>query len=118
MTPLSDIERIGHILDRIDRIQYAEIILIELESEDESWEEAQAAFDAICYNLLVIGEAVKSLSDKITKANASIPWSAIVGMRDILAHEYFRVDGTVVRATIDQPLQKLKKLCEKVLSKS
>ena len=38
-------------------------------------------------------------------------------MRNILAHEYFRVEGNVVRATIDKPLQDLKKVCEIALEK-
>ena len=62
MTSITDFSRIVHILDRIDRIQYAETILLEFENEEDSWEEAQVAFDAILYDLLVIGEAVKSLT--------------------------------------------------------
>lgn len=112
---ISASSRLRHILDRIDRIQYAETILLEFEDEEDSWEEAQVAFDAFLYDLLVIGEAVKALPANITKKYSMIPWNKIAGMRDILAHEYFRVEGKVVRATIDKPLQGLKLVCEKAL---
>ncbi len=117
MTAITNFSRIVHILDRIDRIQYAETILLEFENEEDSWEEAQVAFDAILYDLLVIGEAVKSLTSELKDEYSFIPWNQIAGMRDILAHEYFRVEGKVVRATIDKPLQDLKKVCELALEK-
>ena len=117
MTAITNFSRIVHILDRIDRIQYAETILLEFENEEDSWEEAQVAFDAILYDLLVIGEAVKSLTPELKEEYSFIPWNQIAGMRDILAHEYFRVEGKVVRATIDKPLQDLKKVCELALEK-
>jgi len=112
---VSDSSRLAHILDRIDRIQYAETILLEFENEEDSWEEAQVAFDAILYDLLVIGEAVKALTSNLKDTYSPIPRAQIAGMRDILAHEYFRVEGKVVRATIDKPLQELKKVCELAL---
>ncbi len=101
------------ILERIARINFAESILIEAERDPEKWEDGEVAFDAILYNLLVIGEAVKTVGEKMKSEITSPLWNQIAGMRDILAHEYFRVDGKIVRATIDQPLQELKKFCEK-----
>ena len=112
MTSRTDSERLVDILDRIRRIEYAEILLLAAEEDEESWEEAEVAFDAILYDLLVIGEAVKALSEKFKKAHEFIQWNQIAGMRNILTHEYFRVDGKIVRATIDKPLQELKQVCE------
>ena len=117
MTSRTDVERLGDIIDRIDRIKFAEIVLIEAEEEEDSWEEAQVAFDAILYDLLVIGEAVKSLSQSFKDQFPVTPWSQISGMRDILAHEYFRVDSKVVRATIDSPLENLKNICLEEIEK-
>ena len=113
MTSRTDSERLADIKERIERIKFAEVTLMEAESDPESSEASQIAFDAILYNLLVIGEAVKSLSDEFKMKFDFLPWTQITGMRDILAHEYFRVDSTVVIATIDKPLEELKKICEK-----
>ena len=48
--------------------------------------------DAILYNLVIVGEAVKSLSDETRAKRAEIPWRQIAGLRDLLAHEYYRID--------------------------
>lgn len=43
---------------------------------------------AVERQLLVIGEAAKHLSEGFRKRVPSVPWSAIIGLRNILAHEY------------------------------
>ena len=63
--------------------------------------------DAVAYNLLVIGEAVKSLSAEIRDADPDVPWSDVAGMRDLLAHEYFRVDAAIVEQTVRKDLAAL-----------
>jgi uncharacterized protein with HEPN domain len=72
---------------------------------------AGTAFDAILYDLLVIGEAVKALSAEIRERHPHVPWSQITGMRDVLAHDYFRILSDVVRTTIDRPLTVLEAAC-------
>jgi len=41
--------------------------------------------------ILVIGEAAKNISESTKKDYSEIPWKSIVGMRNILAHEYGEV---------------------------
>jgi uncharacterized protein with HEPN domain len=113
MSEVTDQTRLTHILDRIDRIQHAESIL----PETDLGKEAQVVFDAILYDLVVIGEAVKALSTELKHRYSLIPWIEISDMRNILAHEYFRVDTRVIRATIDKPLAQLKSVCEEALKK-
>ena len=48
--------------------------------------------DAVIRQLEIIGEATKKLSETIRSQNPDIPWRRIAGMRDILIHDYFRVD--------------------------
>jgi uncharacterized protein with HEPN domain len=42
--------------------------------------------------LEIIGEAVKGIPDHIRAGHPAVPWRDIAGARDILIHEYFRVD--------------------------
>ena len=42
--------------------------------------------------LEIIGEAVKGVPDPVRAKHAAVPWREIAGARDILIHEYFRVD--------------------------
>jgi uncharacterized protein with HEPN domain len=40
---------------------------------------------------MVIGEAARRVSDSFKDAHLEIPWSSIVGQRNVLAHEYGEV---------------------------
>lgn len=61
---------------------------------------------AILHQLLVIGEAVKRLSEDFRNHHPKIPWARIAGMRDKLIHEYDAVDLEEVWKTVtkDVPL--------------
>ena len=52
--------------------------------------------DAVTRNLEIIGEAVKYLPIELTEAFPQIPWRAIAGFRDILAHSYFRTEDSII----------------------
>ena len=43
---------------------------------------------AVERQILVIGETAKRLSDTFKSKHPEIPWNAIIGQRNILAHEY------------------------------
>lgn len=46
---------------------------------------------AVERQLLVIGEAANHLSESIIAANPDVPWSSMVGLRNIIAHDYGEV---------------------------
>jgi uncharacterized protein with HEPN domain len=47
----------------------------------------------------VIGEAVKNLAPETRSLEPDIPWADIAGLRDLIAHEYFRIEIGRVLAT-------------------
>jgi uncharacterized protein with HEPN domain len=47
---------------------------------------------AVCYQVAILGEAVKQLSDDFRTGHPEVPWKKIAGMRDRLVHGYDRVD--------------------------
>lgn len=64
--------------------------------------------DAICMNLIALGEAVKGL-DKITKGELllrypEIYWSGVMKMRDKIAHHYFEMDAEIVFKTLKEDI--------------
>jgi len=64
-------------------------------------------FDAVLFNLEVIGEAVKKLPED---AKASVPeadWSGPARMRDLIAHHYFAVDSRIVWEAATQHVPRL-----------
>ena len=109
----SDRERLADILAAVDRIKDAEAMLAAAEDAvDEAT--ARVAFDAVLYNLVVIGEAVNALPPAVVAADREVPWRDIVDMRNFLAHEYFRVRSEMVRKTVDAPLARLRIAIERI----
>jgi len=64
----------------------------------------------IIHHLQLIGEASNHLSDELTERNQDIPWADIVGLRNILVHQYFGIDLRQVweTAELDMPVLKAK----------
>lgn len=52
--------------------------------------------DAILRNLAVIGEAVKALPEESIAAMPEVPWASIAGLRNVVVHEYFRIDPDII----------------------
>jgi len=52
--------------------------------------------DAVIRNLEIIGEAARNIPEDIRNILPDIPWKRIVGFRNIVIHEYFDVDLSVV----------------------
>ncbi|MEI2387461.1 HepT-like ribonuclease domain-containing protein [Breoghania sp. JC706] len=59
-------------------------------------------FKAVSASLMEIGEAVKALPEEVTGRYPQIPWRAIAGLRDRVAHEYFQVDVEVIWTTLER----------------
>ena len=71
--------------------------------------------NAIALCLLQIGELVKNLSNEFTSANQNIPWYAIRGMRNVVAHQYGKIDVETLWETSLKDIQQLQIFCEKRL---
>jgi uncharacterized protein with HEPN domain len=65
------------------------------------------AYDAVLRNLAVVGEAVKSLPDDFKQEHADTPWASIAGLRNVVVHEYFRVNPDMIRDIVDNQLAPL-----------
>lgn len=66
------------------------------------------AHDAVLRNLAVIGEAVRSLSPETREHIPEVPWAAIAGLRNVVVHEYFRINPDLVLDIVDNQLSPLK----------
>lgn len=76
--------------------------------------------DAICMNLIAMGEAVKGL-DKQTHGELlscypDVNWSGVMRMRDKIAHHYFDIDTDVVFQTVQLDIPKMKEVISRMLS--
>jgi uncharacterized protein with HEPN domain len=64
-------------------------------------------FEAILFNLHVIGEAVKQLPEDLKSQHRKIPWREIAGLRDFVAHAYFALDLDILWNVIQQSIPTL-----------
>lgn len=69
----------------------------------------ELVIDAVVRNLEIIGEACNAIPKKIQNANPQIPWKQIIGLRNILIHQYFGIDINAVWQTIEIYLPELEK---------
>ncbi len=67
----------------------------------------EMAYDAIVRNLALIGEAVSKLPAELRQTHPETPWSKIVGLRNILIHQYFSADRELVELILTRDLPDL-----------
>ena len=72
--------------------------------------------DGVIRNLEVIGEATKNLSSELREANPAIPWRQIAGMRDVLIHDYLKVNLARVWRTVVTDLPPLRAVVSELLA--
>lgn len=73
--------------------------------------------DGVIRNLEVIGEATKNLSSDLRTANPEIPWRQIAGMRDVLIHDYLKVNLARVWRTVASDLPPLREAVQRLLKR-
>jgi uncharacterized protein with HEPN domain len=97
---LRDQRRLRHILEQITKInEYVKDGRTLFESDPKTQ-------DAVLRRLTVIGEAAGSLSDEALRQLPALPPKSARGQRNIIVHEYWRIDPDIIWATImnDLPL--------------
>ncbi|MCK9298660.1 MAG: DUF86 domain-containing protein [Methanoculleus sp.] len=62
----------------------------------------------VIHHLQIIGEAVRGISSEFRAENPDIPWSDIIGMRNVLIHHYFGIDRDAVWNVVKRDLPDLK----------
>ena len=71
--------------------------------------------DAVVRQLEIIGEASRQLSDDFREQHDDVPWRAIIGMRNRIAHDYLNIDLDVVCGVVQHDLPDLKRRVHEVL---
>jgi uncharacterized protein with HEPN domain len=76
--------------------------------------------DAICMQLIAIGESIKHL-DKITGGTLlprypQVEWKRVMGMRDVLTHHYFDLDAEIVYSVCAHHIRVLEQTIEVMLA--
>jgi uncharacterized protein with HEPN domain len=71
---------------------------------------------AVLYEFVVIGEAVKHLSPETRARAPQIRWEDVAGLRDLIAHEYVRIEMKRVLAIVERDLPTLETAIDGLLA--
>ena len=55
---------------------------------------------AVERELEIIGEVARRISSSYRKAHPEIPWKAIVGLRNVIGHQYDRINYTEIHRIV------------------
>ena len=84
-------------------------------TDEEQFKSDRKTRDAVIRNLEVIGEASRNLPETLKEAIAEVDWRKVVGLRDILAHEYFGVSIPILWDVVQNKLESLESVCQRML---
>lgn len=94
---------IGHILDAIEKIEgYVQDI------DCKTFITSNLHIDGVARELSIIGEAASRLSEEFCEAHPEIPFRNIIGMRNIIIHEYAGMDALFLWDTSQHDLPTLR----------
>ncbi|MDB9538094.1 DUF86 domain-containing protein [Anabaenopsis tanganyikae CS-531] len=71
--------------------------------------------DAVIRNFEIIGEATKRLSAELRISYPKIQWQQIAGFRDVLIHDYLKVNLNLIWGVVEKNLPELKGTIEEIL---
>jgi uncharacterized protein with HEPN domain len=98
----TDGERLDDAIEAIDRC------LSQAAHGRDAFEADQLLQVWMVHHLEILGEACRTVSEPVRAAHADVPWAAIVGMRNVLVHDYFGIDLAEVWSTVERDLPVLR----------
>lgn len=84
-----------------------------LNREDLDLNESNTA--GIVLHIMIIGEATKRLSPELRSQHPELPWQQMAGMRDIIAHQYDKIDFDLMWDIIETSIPDMLKKVEPLL---
>ncbi len=102
-----------YLLDILEAAKLA-VAYVNNKTKEEFFNDLQCQ-DAVIRRLEIIGEASKRISEETRAAYPDLPWSDMVGMRNVIIHEYDDVDLVIVWETVQNDLPQLIDALESIL---
>ena len=70
----------------------------------------------VVHNLQILGEAAAKIPVDVHDQYPGLPWPKMIGMRNVLVHNYFNIDLEIVWAVVERELPALKRALEEILN--
>lgn len=100
--PARDKERLLHMLEAISNIKdFTQGITREVLFSDKM------RYFAVVKNIEIIGEAAHMLTEDFRGSHTELPWKAIIGMRNVIVHDYINIHEDLLWETIQNDLAPL-----------
>jgi uncharacterized protein with HEPN domain len=71
--------------------------------------------DAVVRNLEVIGKAARQIPWEVRERYPEVPWR-VIGLRNVVVHEYFAVDVEIVWTVVRRSLPELKEALRRMMA--
>lgn len=105
--------RVRHMLDAIESARrFTE------RRQREDLDTDEMLLFAVIRAIEILGEAAGKVGEDVRSRSPSIPWSAIVAMRNRLIHGYFDIDTEVVWNTVSTELPRIEPALRTLLSEA
>ncbi|HVJ05546.1 MAG TPA: HepT-like ribonuclease domain-containing protein [Candidatus Saccharimonadales bacterium] len=103
-------DRLRDILEQVD------LVLSAVHGKSRPWFDSEPLVQgAVQYALIVLGEAVSHVSEQLQLKYPEIPWKNIRRQRDLLAHQYHKVDLDMIWQTASQDMLPLRTQIAEIL---
>lgn len=107
---IADKVRIRHIVDAINEIEsYIKDVDVNIFISNSMM------YHATLRQLEIIGEAANGLTEEFLQNTPQIPWAKIIGLRNLIIHEYFGVDDITIWSVITINLPDLKEQLKPII---
>lgn len=111
---MSDFKDRLHLVEMLDAIGEIEMDTGGL-SED-AWVEVGSLVRAVSMSLITLGEGAAQLSDALKESAPDVPWRRMIGLRNRLAHAYFRADRHIIWQAATQHTPIIKEQLQRLLA--
>jgi uncharacterized protein with HEPN domain len=82
----------------------------------ETFRQDKRTLKAVLYNLAVIGEAARKVPEEVAARYPMIPWREMGDMRNVVIHEYFGIDTSILWETIKNELPSIENRLNAILA--
>jgi len=81
----------------------------------ETFSSDKKTIDAVVMNLVIIGEASKKIPDELRTMYSDIEWGRIIGLRNIIIHDYPSINLRIIWSIAKKNLPVLEERVKKII---
>lgn len=82
----------------------------------ETFLDSPQTIRAVAYEFTTIGEAARVIPEEIQKHYPEVPWGKMAGIRNVLVHEYFRLDEEILWKAAQEDIPPLIAALERIIT--